>query len=322
MNRACCFLLVLVLTLAFSSPVWAETGKTKAAPRDAGEPQAIRVVLANLHVLAGIPPIPKEGLPKAKVLNNLDRAVRLFKQENADVLLLQEVDFSAWRTGHVRQLDELAERLSMNAALATTYDSRGLNEPVQVLRNCHFGVAILSRFPIVRQDVIPLSPDPMKGKQGRAVERRVLLIAELALPAQRSMVVATTHLDAQDAELRRRQRRWMRDALQTWLEHHPVLLGGDFNEPLLAERETLPQAIRKKHDWGIRLQPSLEWPFLPNYHNVSSLASGKTYPYPNALVDIDRFHRFGSGMSLLHIKRLDSRGLSDHYFVKALVRVD
>jgi len=190
-------------------------------------------------------PSPADGIPlRVMTYNirsgngNLDATAAAIRAQSPDVVALQEVDVHwAERSGFADQATALGEKLGMQARFANIYSLPGTaaNAPSR-----EFGVALLSRYPIVafRNDTIarlstqvqnPI-PSPAPG----------LLDATLDVQGHRVRVF-TTHLDyRKDPSVRVQQVREMLGFIGDL--DTPTLVFGDLNatpdapelQPLLA----------------------------------------------------------------------------------------
>lgn len=114
---------------------------------------------------------------KWATLSSIDTLAEQIKEQNPDVVALQEVDRNAERTGGVDQAGELAERLGMNYAFAAAREE-GTGD---------FGVALLSKLPFSDAQRIELPASD-------ALEPRVALDAGLCSGGQVVRAI-TTHID-------------------------------------------------------------------------------------------------------------------------------
>ena len=144
-----------------------------------------------------------------------NRLIRMIKQEEIDILLLQEVAERAW---HPNQGLELA-RLS-GYAMEYVPAKRVFSWPA-----VSSGLAILSRYPISNQLVIEIMP--AKGVMPKGEKsRRILQRAEISLDGL-TLTVINTHLPVlHDARLLATTRLWTQVAQE---ESTFVFVGGDFN---------------------------------------------------------------------------------------------
>ena len=171
-----------------------------AAPRAGARGQtALRVMTYNIHV--GV------GMDKRQDLARVAEAIR---RERPDLVGLQEVDRGVERTGRVDEIRELARLTGMDYAFAHSLNYQG----------GQYGVAVLSRFPI-------LSIDHRRYLNTREAERRGFVRVEVEVGGRRVSFV-TTHLDWQHEDGRLYEARQLLDALAT--VPGPVVVTGDFNE--------------------------------------------------------------------------------------------
>lgn len=173
-----------------------------AAPRPgaAGPPRVrLNVMSYNIHV----------GIGMDKKLD-LARIAGVIKQSRADIVGLQEVDRGVERTGRVDEIKELARLTGMDYAFAHNLDYQG----------GQYGVAVLSRFPI-------LSIDHWRYANRRERERRGFIRVETEVAGRRLNFV-TTHLDYQFEDGRLFEAEQLLKALEG--VSGPLVVAGDFNE--------------------------------------------------------------------------------------------
>lgn len=241
---------------------------------------------------------------------------------NLDVIALQEVDNEKRRSGNVDQAAYLASKLGMAYAYAPSAFG--------------YGVALLSRFPIVRsrflrlpQPTPPIFRDPegergLFGWQVRWPEPRVALFAEVDVYG-RTVVVANTHLDIHNMTARKQlqvvadgfaavERRW-------GIEPDARFLAGDFNLGPDEVRQALGQ--EPMSDGAINVARRTGWKAeIPQASNFASqfvsLHEGATYPSsaPEKQIDFvlgdDSYASEGS---------IEVLSVSDHAAVVISVRI-
>jgi endonuclease/exonuclease/phosphatase family metal-dependent hydrolase len=163
----------------------------------------LNVLVYNMHAGADA-----AGAP------NLDRVAAIVRETRADVVLLQEVDKGVRRSRGVDQPAELARLTGFHVAFGRTLDFQG----------GQYGLAILSRWPISGDTLIPLTVTTAPERSGRAYEPRGALRARLASPFG-DLVAVNTHLDAS------RDHAWRVQEVSTVLalSRDATLVGGDFN---------------------------------------------------------------------------------------------
>jgi endonuclease/exonuclease/phosphatase family metal-dependent hydrolase len=170
----------------------------RTAPVSSGSKLKLRVMTYNIHV--GV------GMDKRM---DLQRIADVINQEHPDLVGLQEVDRGVKRTQGVDEIAELARLTQMEFAFAHNLDYQG----------GQYGVAILSRFPI-------LKTDHRMYLNKREAERRGMLRIEVASGGQR-FSFATTHLDYQYEDGRIFEAGQLLDFLG--VEKGSLILVGDFN---------------------------------------------------------------------------------------------
>ncbi|RPD40672.1 endonuclease [Chitinophaga barathri] len=141
---------------------------------------------------------------------------KVISDTKPDIVALQEVDVHTDRSGKsLHQSEELARLSGMKSFFAKGIDYGG----------GEYGVAILSRYPILETNRYPLTT--VAGTNG---EPRVLATALLQLPGNRKVLMACTHLDAQRGDTNRTvQIREIMEILKK--QQYPVIIAGDLNAP-------------------------------------------------------------------------------------------
>jgi len=196
------------------------------ADRSTRAPGTLRALTYNSRVGAG-------GVIKADLTaipQNLFRISEFLKSADVDIILLQEVDQLTERSGQRDEAAILARALGFHQAFAPAVD----------LPRGRYGVAVLSRFPILGSRAIPLPVTP--GEEFRSekyLEPRVLQRVDLDAEGQR-FCVFNTHLGL-SADQRREQWALIRAELERAQGSCQILLGGDFN---LDSPDELPAELR------------------------------------------------------------------------------
>jgi endonuclease/exonuclease/phosphatase family metal-dependent hydrolase len=194
------------------------------------------VVLAALAVLAACATTP--GAPAAATLrvvtynifagndlerrSNLTRVAALIDSLGADVVLLQEVDRRTARSGDVDQASVLADLAGMRFVFGRAMDYDG----------GEYGIAVLTRWPVVASRVVPLEavlPDELAA---RGAEPRALLHVVVRAPGG-DVHVLNTHVDHRAHAFARHPQlftllAYVADSVPRGV---PVVFGGDLNAP-------------------------------------------------------------------------------------------
>jgi endonuclease/exonuclease/phosphatase family metal-dependent hydrolase len=141
---------------------------------------------------------------------DLARTGDVLEKLEPDFVGLQEVDYRATRSGSANQPTELGKQLGMHAAFG----------PFMEFQGGRYGLAVLSRYPIVNSQSINLP-------EGN--EPRVALAVEVRLPNDESLMLVNVHFDwVNDDRFRFAQASKLAGFLSK-LEM-PYILLGDFND--------------------------------------------------------------------------------------------
>jgi endonuclease/exonuclease/phosphatase family metal-dependent hydrolase len=169
-------------------------------------PSEVRVLVYNVH--AG---------KDAAGGDNLERVAALVAATRADIALLQEVDRGTRRSGQVDQPAALAASTGFAVAFGKTLDYDG----------GEYGIAVLSRWPIVDDTLIRLPVQPPQQRSGGSYEPRGAQRVVVRAPGG-DVTVVNTHIDPSREDHYRRQE--IRTVLAVARAANPiVLVGGDFN---------------------------------------------------------------------------------------------
>lgn len=193
MRRLISFMLALLCVVLSA----ARLGAVRAEP--ARGRVRLNVMSYNIHV----------GIGMDKKLD-LARIAEVIKGQRIDIVGLQEVDRGVERTGRVDEIKELARLTGMDYAFAHNLDYQG----------GQYGVAVLSRFPI-------LAIDHRRYANRRERERRGFIRVEIEVNGRRLNFV-TTHLDYQWQDGRLFETEQLLNALTD--VRGPLIVAGDFNE--------------------------------------------------------------------------------------------
>ena len=198
--------LARALILAFWVAVSACAGRVDTAR---GTRANARVLVYNIH--AG---------KDARGVDNLAGVAQLVRSSGADIVLLQEVDNGTRRSGNVNQPAVLARSTGFHVAFGSALDYDGGK----------YGVAILSRWPILEDTLFHLYVDPPQLRAPNSHEPRGALRAIIASPAGK-LAVINTHIDAQASDRWRKQEADSVVSLvaQTRRLAPMVIAGGDMN---------------------------------------------------------------------------------------------
>src|SRR5438876_4006350 len=176
--------------------------------------RTLRVMTYNIHV--GI------GMDKKM---DLKRIAGVINQEHPDLVGLQEVDRGVERTQRIDVLAEIAQLTRMEYAFAYNLHYQG----------GQYGVAILSRFPI-------MTIDHRRYGNTREKERRGMIRVEVAVNGK-TINFVTTHLDYQYEDGRVFEAEQLLKALEE--VKGPLIVVGDFNDlPVAAAYQRMNAQFR------------------------------------------------------------------------------
>jgi endonuclease/exonuclease/phosphatase family metal-dependent hydrolase len=168
------------------------------------------------------------------VTRTLDRVAGVLREQQADVVLLQEVDRASARTGFVDQHAEILARTPFPCHASTPYhDNRYVPYPPQQhLGRVGVHLSALSRFSMAEGTRWPLPPlaEPWIRRQFNF--RRALLELSLPLTDGRTLGLFDVHLSAfsRGSGTLARQIAAVTELVdRTARFGRPVVLGGDFN---------------------------------------------------------------------------------------------
>jgi endonuclease/exonuclease/phosphatase family metal-dependent hydrolase len=147
-----------------------------------------------------------------------DRIVEVIRNQDADVLMLQEVDAGVTRSNRDKQAEVLADKIGMK------YFSWFPN--VDVRGGGQYGNAILSRYPLIETSNIDLS---IRFKKKRSVLHGVLRVRHDDV--DRTVHVFNMHLGLAGFERKIQLQKFLDSHPFSHLHHDtPVIVGGDLND--------------------------------------------------------------------------------------------
>lgn len=194
----------LMLFIVACSPNGEELQPSPREETDEVDPD-VRVMTYNIHLA---------NPPASGDTRDLPGIADVINEFSPDLVALQEVDVFTERSGpDVHQAKALGELTGMEAFFVKAMD---------VFGGGAYGIAILSRLPIVDSVGFSLPADPGVGG-----EMRKLALVRVTLEDGRELTFAGTHLDHRSEENRLHQGEILQKVLQR--EERPVILAGDFN---------------------------------------------------------------------------------------------
>lgn len=179
-------------------------GEAKKHKFEVPAKQEFRIMSYNIH---------HANPPSKKGIIELEAIIETIKAEDPDLVALQEIDADTQRSGKGNQAQLIGDALGMHVFFGKTIN----------FENGEYGVAILSRFPILDSRIYRL---PTVAETNG--EPRVLATIDIELPDGRQIRFGSTHLDAQKADTNRlvQVQRIVEIAGKVKM---PFVVAGDFN---------------------------------------------------------------------------------------------
>jgi len=230
------------LAWAASSPLGLRLDRWEAAellsvddPQRAAVPKALKVMTWNIAFGGGVEGQPTGLYSREHVLAQLQAIAEGIRRVQPDVVLMQEVDREARRSGGVDQFHWLLEHAGLSyGCYVDTWDVRYLPHPgwrpSGHLGRVRSGQAILSRFPIrsCRREPLPQPPEAPWWYRPFFLHR-ALQWAEVDLGDGSPLMVGNVHLEAFWQQNRETQARMLAERLATGNPKARWVVGGDFN---------------------------------------------------------------------------------------------
>ncbi|MGX8774978.1 MAG: endonuclease/exonuclease/phosphatase family protein, partial [Bacillota bacterium] len=173
---------------------------------------------------------------------NLSEISSQIKNEDPDLLLLQEIDLDSKRSHNVDELDYMKGELgNYSSAFAYNYKVKYVPYPVPTLGKVESGIATLSKAQIDRADRYQL-PVPFSWPVRTANLKRGLLLSHIPVDgSDKELVLINLHLEAYDSgEGKVAQTKMLSKVLKEERDKgNYVIAGGDFNQIFSSEDETI-----------------------------------------------------------------------------------
>jgi endonuclease/exonuclease/phosphatase family metal-dependent hydrolase len=161
----------------------------------------------------------QENRTEAELLQHLDKIAEQLKQSKVDVMVLNEIDFSAAWSFHVNQARYLAEK----AGFQYVVEQRNMDDSFPFF-HFKFGNAILSRYPITSSDLIKFPH--ASNLENIFVGSHDGVISFIQTPFGKSGLIAI-HLEYRSEEIRFQSAKQLSALVKKY--PFPVIAAGDFN---------------------------------------------------------------------------------------------
>ncbi len=158
----------------------------------------------------------------------IEQIAELIREQNPDVVILNEVDFNATWSGHQNQAEAIARLVG--------YDHRAEQRNLDlqfIYGSWVFGNAVLSKFPIVSAQ--PVRYPVLSGWEHALAGSKQGIACTLQLSPEEQVRVIAVHLEVRSAPVRKASA----EALLSDLEQAevPTVLAGDFNSSLSEQED-------------------------------------------------------------------------------------
>lgn len=298
--------------------------------------QALKVMTWNVQYLAGKRHVfwydlpggdgPDERPSRENLALTLDEVVRVLRDEQPDLVLLQELHDNAKASDYQDQLALLQARLGdlYPCNSQAFYWKAAFVPHPRILGSVGMKLGTLSRFQIARAERLQL-PIPDADLLSRQFQlKRALLVSYLPIRGGEELVAINTHFDAfaQGDDTMQRQVQMtdtllqqLQDAGKTWV------LGGDLNLLPPGQFQLLPQSQR---DWYTAdselLALASRYPMIPSLSQANGAEQAQWYThYPNdpAASGPDRtldYLFYSQRLTALtsQVRQHDTQAISDH----------
>lgn len=226
---------------------------------------------------------------KERVQENLTNIGEEISNNQADVVLLQEVDYKAHRSYNINEIDTLTSIINnknqpYNSAFANNFKVSFVPYPIPPIGNVDAGIVTLTQHKVTSATRVQL-PVPFKWPVRTANLKRCLLINRLPLQdSDKELIIVNLHLEAYDkGEGKIAQTNALKDILEKEVKKgNYVIAGGDFNQTFSSiDTSAYPAQEDKWHAGTLDVSAfNNNWQFLMN-NDIPSCRS-LDQPYKNA----------------------------------------
>jgi endonuclease/exonuclease/phosphatase family metal-dependent hydrolase len=271
--------------------------------RDAAPPilmpgQALKVMTWNIQYLAGKRYVfwydmpdgsgPDERPTADDIAYNLDEVARVIRDEQPDIVLLQEVNDGAKNTDYTNQLALLQERVTDLYPCSTEafYWKSDFVPDRHIYGSVGMKLATLSRYQMDKAERLQL-PSPNGNLIGRQFEpKRALLLSDLPLRDGGHLAVVNTHLGdfKPGDDTLQRQVAATTQLLDTFEQAGTLWIsGGDFNLLPQGQYQRLPAEQREQYAPESELHALWDkYPMIPSNDDANGEDRRKWYTrFPN-----------------------------------------
>ncbi len=342
---------LLTVILVWSTTFHPRDGQPETISCDANAPilkpgQTLKILSYNVQFMAGkgylfFFELPNDAGPDERpsstdVAHTTDEVARIIKEEDPDIVLLQEVDDGAERTDYVDQLRALLSKLpaAYCCHTSTFYWKARFVPHRRIMGSVGMKLSTISKYRITASTRHTLAPVPHNTLVRQFHPKRAILETRLPIEGGKDLVVLNLHLEAfpEGSDVMQKQVMQL-DAVLTSLreENRPFVSGGDFNLLPPGQRTRLPpaQASAYRQDTEMALFYA-KYQVIPSLANVDSpMRSNWFTHFPNGLGvvgpnrTIDYFVLSSQSRVLdAYVRQRDTLRISDHLPLVVVLRLD
>lgn len=220
------------------------------------------------------------------ITKTLHGLAELIKQQDPDIILLQEVDDGAKRTDHADQLKQLLNLLTKDYAchVSSIYWKAAYVPHPRIMGAVGTKLSIISKYKITAATRVQLSLIPHDPINQLFNFKRALLDVRLPVKGTKELAVLNTHLSAFSKGTRTLQRQINQVDAHLDALNIPWVIGGDFN--LLPPNSFLFLADNQRYEHeekSVITQLYNKYPAIPSMDVIQSTQREKWFTYfPNS----------------------------------------
>ena len=205
------------------------------------------IITYNIGYLSGMTNNLAIEKPKSLYENNLQTVLNQFKSINADILALQEIDYSSHRSYGINQQNELAKLGYNYIGETVNWDKKYLPFPYYPISmqfgKMFSGQSILSKYKIIDQERIELERNNTNPFYYDAFYiDRLAQIVKIKIQKE-TVVLINVHLEAYHQETRLKQTKKIKEIYSRFSSKFPTILLGDFNSDIRYENASINSLI-------------------------------------------------------------------------------
>lgn len=269
------------------------------------------------------------AISKDRVIYNTNKAIEVLKEEEADIVMLQEVDIDSTRSYEINQYDMIKEGLNkFGLSYAINYDVPWLALPLAEPHGKVLASQVtLSNKEVTASDRIALPIDEAWPQRLAGLDRN-MLVSRLNVENGKELVVINVHLSAYDkgGVIRKLQLEKVSKILEDeYAKGNYVVIGGDWNQAIPGSDASVFETEEEWPEWLVDIPDTFNpkgysWKFdgtVPSCRNA-----GKEYIKGyNFLSVIDGF-MVSDNIEVSEVKGIDTEfEYSDHNPVKINIKL-